>query len=192
MLSNCAYPRHLAAAIFTTVIAVGSPAEAEITKFMRVCGGELCPYFRASVVVPQGWQEDEASSREMNVQIMVPKGRTFGNAGAIIYTTVKFNRDNTPIATLVAEDNANWRKKSRDVKIEHLPDVARATGQEPFLQYRFAMPSRKAQPFERVATTGDVDKDGNTFLVGIVLTATSTKALKVAEPAYLAILNGYK
>ena len=86
----------------------------------------------------------------------------------------------------------NWRKKSRDVKIEHLPDVARATGQEPFLQYRFAMPSRKAQPFERVATTGDVDKDGNTFLVGIVLTATSTKALKVAEPAYLAILNGYK
>ena len=54
------------------------------------------------------------------------------------------------------------------------------------------MPSRKAQPFERVATTGDVDNDGNTFLVGIVLTAISMKALKVAEPAYLAILNGYK
>ena len=31
-----------------------------------------------------------------------------------------------------------------------------------------------------------------TFLVGIVVTAISMKALKVAEPAYLAILNGYK
>ena len=53
------------------------------------------------------------------------------------------------------------------------------------------MPSRKAQPFERVATSGDVDKDGNAFLVGVVLTATSMKALKAAEPAYLTILKGY-
>jgi hypothetical protein len=35
-------------------------------------------------------------------------------------------------------------------------------------------------------------KDGNTFLVGIVLTAISKRALKDAEPTYLAILNGYK
>jgi hypothetical protein len=190
MPSNLLSRGHLAAAVFVAVFAVGSSAKSEITTLMRVCGGELCPYSRAPVVVPQGWQEDEASSREMNVQIMVPKGRTFGNAGAIIYTTVKFNRDKTPIAALVAEDHANWRKKSRDVKIEHLADVARAAGQEPFLQYQFEMPSR-SQPFERVATTGDLDKDGNTFLVGIVLTAISKKALKDAEPAYLAILKGY-
>jgi hypothetical protein len=144
MPSNPLSHRHLAAAIFIAVSAVGSPAKSEITKFMRDCGGKLCPYYRASVAVPEGWQEDQASSREMNVQIIVPKGRTFHNAGAIIYTTVKYNADKTPIATLVAEDHANWRKKSRDVKIEHLADVARAAGQEPFLQYQFEMPSRKA------------------------------------------------
>ena len=77
------------------------------------------------------------------------------------------------------------------MKIERLPDVARAASQEPFLQYQFEMPSRKAQPFERVAATSDVDKDGNAFLVGVVLTATSMKALKAAEPAYLTILKGY-
>jgi hypothetical protein len=191
MLSDFVYPSPLAAAVFMAAFAMGSPAKSEITKLMRVCGGELCPYFRASVAVPEGWQEDQASSREMNVQIIVPKGRTFDNAGAIIYATVKYNPDKAPIATLIAEDHANWRKKSRDVKIEHLPDVARATGQEPFLQYQFEVPSRKSQPFERVATTGDTDKDGNTFLVGVVLTATSMRALTGAEPAYLAILKGY-
>lgn len=191
MPSNSASYRRLAAAAFMAALVVGSPARSEITKFMRDCGGKICPYFRASVAVPEGWQEDQASSREMNVQIIVPKGRTFGNAGAIIYTTVQFNRDRTPIAALVAEDHANWRKKSPDVKIEHLPDVARAAGQEPFLQYQFEVPSRKAQPFERVATTADVDKEGNIFLVGIVLTATSMRALMAAEPAYLTILKGY-
>ena len=160
MPSNSASYRHLAAAAFMAALVVGSPARSAITKFMRDCGGKLCPYFRASVAVPEGWQEDQASSREMNVQVIVPKGRTFNNAGAIIYTTVQFNADKTPIAALVAEDHANWRQKSPDAKIEHLQDVARAAGQEPFLQYQFEVPSRKAQPFERVATA-DVDKDGN-------------------------------
>src|SRR5262245_34175121 len=96
-----------------------------------------------------------------------------------------------PIATLVAEDHANWRQKARDVKIERLPDVARAAGQESFLQYQFEMHSRKAQPFERVATTGHVEKDGNAFLVAVVLTATYMTQLKAAEPAYLTILKGY-
>ena len=184
MLCNSVSCRHLAVAVFIAVIAVCSPAKSEIEKFMRVCSGKLCPYYRASVAVPEGWQEDQASSRAMNAQIFVPKGKTFDDAGAI-------NRDRTPIATLVAEDHANWRQKARDVKIERLPDVARAAGQESFLQYQFEMPSRKAQPFERVATSGDVDKDGNAFLVGVVLTATSMKALKAAEPAYLTILKGY-
>jgi len=191
MLCNSVSYRHLVVAVFIAVFAVSSPAKSEIEKFMRHCSGKLCLYYRASVAVPEGWQEDEASSRAMNVQIFVPQGKTFDNAGAIIYTTVKFNRDKTPIATLVAEDHANWRKKARDVKIERLPEVARAAGQEPFLQYQFEMPSRKAQPFERVATTGDVDKDGNAFLVAVVLTATSMKALKAAEPAYLTILKDY-
>jgi hypothetical protein len=191
MPSHSVSHRHLAAAAFVSLLAAGSPAQSEITKYMRDCGGRLCPYLRASVAVPEGWQEDEASSREKNVQIIVPKGRTFNNAGAIIYTTVQFNADKRPIAALVSEDQADWRNKVHDLKIEHLPDVARASGQEPFLQYQFEMPNRKSQPFERIATTADVDKDGNAFLVGIVLTATSMRALKAAEPTYLAILKGY-
>ena len=92
MLCNSVSCRHLAVAVFIAVIAVCSPAKSEIEKFMRVCSGKLCPYYRASVAVPEGWQEDQASSRAMNVQIFVPKGKTFDDAGAIIYTTVQFNR----------------------------------------------------------------------------------------------------
>jgi hypothetical protein len=191
MSSNAFLRRHLAAAVFMAVLGAGSPASSEITKFMHDCGGKLCPYFRASVAIPQGWQEDHTSRSGMDVQIIVPAGRTFSDADAVIYTTVRFNADKAPIAALVAEDHADWRTRNRDVKIERLPDVARAAGQEPFLQYRFETPSKKAQPFELVATTADVDKDGNAFLVGVVLIATSMRALKAAEPAYLTILKGY-
>jgi hypothetical protein len=52
-------------------------------------------------------------------------------------------------------------------------------------------PSRRGQPFERVATTADTDKDGNPFLVGVVLTAVSRKGLLDAAQAYLAVLKGY-
>jgi hypothetical protein len=52
-------------------------------------------------------------------------------------------------------------------------------------------PSRRGQPFERVATTADTDKDGNPFLVGVVLTAVSRKGLLDAAQAYLSVLKAY-
>jgi hypothetical protein len=191
MSSNSVSHRLLAAAVFMAVLAAGSPAKAEVTKFMHDCGGKLCPYYRASLAIPQGWREDRRLIGGVDTQIVVPAGRTFDDADAVIYATVGFNRNKTPITALVAEDHANWRKKNRDVKIEPLPDIARAAGQEPFLLYRFETPSRKEQPFELVAWTADVDKDGNAFIVNVVLTATSMRALKAAEPAYVTILKGY-
>src|SRR5947208_16290216 len=124
-------------------LATTTPAKSEIKKFMHDCGDKLCPYFQASVTTPKGWQEDKSASRETNLQILVPNGKAFNNAGAIIYTAVKNNPAKAPIATLVEQDHANWRKKANDVKIERLPDVARATGPEPFLHYQFETPSRQ-------------------------------------------------
>jgi hypothetical protein len=191
MLSNAVSRRFLTAAVLMAALALGAPAKSEITKFMHDCGGKLCPYYRASLAIPQGWREDRTLIGGVDAQIVVPAGKTFNDADAVIYATVGFNRNKTAIAALVEEDHANWRKKNRDVKIERLPDVARAAGQEPFLLYRFETPSRKEQPFELVAWTADVDKDGNSFIVNVVLTATSMRALKAAEPAYLTILKGY-
>jgi len=37
----------------------------------------------------------------------------------------------------------------------------------------------------------DSDKDGNAFVIGLVLTAKSLKALNAAEAPYLAMLKAY-
>jgi len=182
---------HLALVAAAVAALAPVPAAAEVEKIMQVCDGKLCPFFRASFAPPKGWIEDQENSRKMGIVIFVPRGQTFHSAGAIIYATARFNRDKKPIADFIEQDQARWREKAKDVKITGLPQVERANGKEAFRYFEFEAPSMKAQPFERVATVSDNDNDGNTFVVGLVLTAKSAKALSAAEPAYLAMLKAY-
>jgi len=168
-----------------------APAAAEVEKILLPCDGKLCPFFRASFVPPDGWIEDKENSRKMGIVIFVPRGQTFHSAGAIIYATARFNRDKKPITDFIEQDQARWREKAKDVKITSLAQVERANGREAFRHFQFEAPSMKQQPFERVATVGDSDNDGNAFIVGLVLTAKSAKALSAAEPVYLAMLTAY-
>ena len=184
---------HLRSVAVATLVAWWSilPASAEIEKFVQPCEQKLCPFFRASLAIPKGWQEDQAATKKLNMQVLVPRGKTYDNAEAVIYATVTFNPEKKPIADFIAEDHARWRKSTPDVKISPLPDVVRTSGGEPFRVHEFQAPSRRGQPFERVATTTDTDKDGNPFLVGVVLTAESRKGLLGAAQAYLSVLKAY-
>jgi hypothetical protein len=168
-----------------------SGAVAQIEKVIRICEGKLCPFFRAPIKVPEGWQDDEAASRRNNVTMLIPKGKTFGSAEAIIYVAVRANADKESLAALVAREQEGWRKRVPDATITRLPDVARSDDKGAFVQYSYEAPSLKSQGFERVATTTDTDKDGNDFMVAIVVTALNKKALDEAEPAFLSILRQY-
>ena len=39
---------------------MATPAAATIEKIMNQCHGKLCPFFRASIVIPDGWVEDQS------------------------------------------------------------------------------------------------------------------------------------
>jgi hypothetical protein len=135
--------------------------------------------------------EDKENGQRMRLLIFVPRGQTFHSAGAIIYATARPNPDKKPVDEFIERDQARWRERAPDVKIKRLADAARANGKDAFQHFQFEAPSMKAQPFERVATVGDSDKDGNAFIIGLVLTAKSAKALSAAESAYLAMLKAY-
>jgi hypothetical protein len=180
----------IAAAAAAAAFAV-LPARAEVEKIMLVCDGKLCPLFRASFAPPPGWVEDKENGQRLRLVIFVPKNQTFRSAGAIIYATARSNPDKAPVAEFVDKDHARWRERAPDVKIKRLADVARTSGKDAFQHHQFEAPSMKAQAFERVATVGDSDQDGNAFVVGLVLTAKSARALSAAEPAYLAMLKAY-
>jgi hypothetical protein len=168
-----------------------APAVAQIEKVLRICEGKLCPFFRAPIKVPDGWQDDEAASRRNNVTMLIPKGKTFGSAEAIIYVAVRVNTDKEPLSTLVAREQDGWKKRVPDATITRLPDVPRGDEKGAFVQYRYEAPSLKSQGFERVATTTDTDNDGNDFMVAIVVTALNKQALDAAETAFLSILRQY-
>jgi hypothetical protein len=179
-----------ACCLFGGLIAT-TPAGATIEKILNQCSGKLCPFFRASIVIPDGWVEDRDSTRYFNAQFLLPKGAGFEKADAKIYVAVKYNRNKQPISDFMPDNLADWQNRAKDAKITDLDDLPRGDGKVAFLRRQFEAVSLHQQGYELEAVTTDSDNDGNEFLVTITLSANSRKALKAAEPAYMAILNKY-
>jgi hypothetical protein len=170
---------------------MATPARATIEKIMNQCDGKMCPFFRASIVIPDGWVEDKDATRYFNSQFLLPKGIDFEKAGAKIYVAVKYNRKKQPISDFMPENIADWRSRAKDVKITGLDDLSRGDGKPAFVRHRFEAGRLREQGYELQAVTTDSDNDGNEFIVTITLSANSREAEKAAEPAYLAILSKY-
>jgi hypothetical protein len=74
---------------FAGLFAAVAPAHAQIEKAMRHCYGKPCLYFLAPIKIPDGWAEHAEASRELDVQMMLPKGQAFDTAPAHIYVSVR-------------------------------------------------------------------------------------------------------
>jgi hypothetical protein len=182
---------HLGAAVVYGVVILGGTATADIEKIMNQCDNKLCPFFRASITIPPGWTEDKEATRYFNLQFLLPEGVAFEKAPAKIYVVVRYNRNRQPIGDFIPEGIADWKSRAKDSKITKLDDRPRGEGKPAFERLQFEAPSLKEQGYELQAITADGDKDGNQFIVSIMLSANSRAALKAAEPAYLAILEKY-
>jgi hypothetical protein len=167
------------------------PAGATIEKIMNQCHGKLCPFFRASIAIPDGWVEDADATRYFNSQFLLPKGSDFEKAPAKIYVAVKFNRKKQPISDFMPDNMKDWRSRAKDARIIGLDDLPRGDGKPAFVRHQFEAASLHEQGYELQAVTTDGDTDGNDFFVTITLSADSREALKAAEPAYLSILSKY-
>jgi hypothetical protein len=180
----------LASAI-TLLVLSAAPASADIEKFMNMCDGKLCPSFRASITIPEGWVEDKEASRELGVQMLLPKDKGFDEAPAKIYAMVHYNREKKAVASFLAPQVKEWRGLAKDAKVEKMPDLPRADGKAVYLRQKFQAPSLKQQAYEQVAVTGDGDKDGNSFVVVITLSSDTREAFDAAQDAYRQILAKY-
>lgn len=180
-----------AAAFAMMGVAATAPAHAEIEKFMRQCDGKLCPYFRSSITVPEGWEENAEASRELNVQMLLPKGQKFETAPAKIYVLVRYNRDKQLQPVIAKDIYRDWKSRARNAQVSKLANAARANGKEAFERHQFEAPKLKEQGFETTALAADGDKDGNAFVVVICLSANTREAYKAAEPAFLSMLKAY-
>jgi hypothetical protein len=167
------------------------PARAEIEKFMRDCDRKLCAYFKASITVPEGWVEDKEASSALGVQMLLPKGQDFEKALAKIYVLVRYNKDKQPVTAITRDTYRDWKERSRKAKVAKLADLARTSGKPAFERHQFEAPELDEQGFEQTALAADSDKDGNAFVVILVLSASTREAYKAGEAAYLSLLEAY-
>jgi hypothetical protein len=175
-----------------TILLTAGGAQAEVTKLMLVCNGELCPFYQTSVKPPPGWHEDAEAGRNSQATILIPDGSDYGSAGALIYAIARPNPNGQrKVDQSIAEHIADWKKKVSDATVSPLPDLPRDSGGAPFRRNLFAAPSLTSQPYEIVCVTDDKDNDGNAYIVYVVLTALSENDLNRARPALEAALKAY-
>jgi hypothetical protein len=182
--------RHFAVAL-AAISLLAVPARAEIEKFMRDCDMKLCVSYRASITVPDGWVENKEASRELGVQMLLPKDVDFEKTPAKIYALVRYNKDKQPVSAITKDTYRDWKERSKKAKVAKLADVARTNGKPAFERHYFEAPELGEQGYETTALAADTDKDGNSFVVVLVLSANTREAFKASETAYLSILKAY-
>lgn len=180
-----------AAGLAVAGLIAAAPAHAEIEKFMLHCDGKLCPFFRASVTIPEGWVEDAEATRALGAQMMLPKGLDFGKAPAKIYVLVRYNKDKGPVSAITRDTYSDWKKRAKNAKVSKLSEVTRANGKPAFERHQFEAPKLEEQGFEMTSLAADTDKDGNAYVVVVCVSANTREAFKSAEAAYLSILKAY-
>jgi hypothetical protein len=182
--------RLLQTALAVALIFRGGSAGAEVQKFMSACGEKLCPYYQLALTPPDGWVIDNAATTRNKVQILVPKGEDFGTALALIYVQVFYHADKQQsLADFARVSNARWLATVGDARISALPQVERANGRPPFLRFAFENPSNTQQAYEVGSFSTDTDKDGNEFVLDVVLTGGAKAALDRADKDYAAFLK---
>jgi hypothetical protein len=181
------------ATIVTVLLATWHPSvRAEVTKLMLVCKGELCPFFQTSIKPPPGWHEDAEAGHASQATILIPDGSDYGSAGALIYAIAKPNPGGKRrVDQSIAEHITDWKKKVSDATVTPLPDLPRDSNGPAFKRNLFAAPSLTSQPYEIVCVTDDKDKDGNAYIVYVVLTALSENDLNEGRPALETALKAY-
>lgn len=180
------------AVLAVTFVACTTLARAEVQKLINPCGQKLCAYYQIVLTPPDGWMLDAKATKDNKIQIVVPKGQSFTTADPLIYVQV-FNRADKPqaLADFARTSNARWIAANPKSKVTELPLVERANGKPAFLCFAFENPGKAEQAFEVGAFGIDSDKDGNEFVLDVVMSGVSKEALDGANEAYLSFLKAH-
>jgi hypothetical protein len=183
----------LLALLTTALFLRTATARAEVQKFLNPCGGQkLCASYQLVLTPPDGWVLDKQASSENKVQILVPKGQSFVTAEPLIYVQVFYQPDKAQtLADFARLSNARWLAVNPKAKITELPAVERLNGKPTFLRFAFDNPGKAQQAYEVGALGTDSDKDGNEFVLDVVMSGNSKAALDRADIAYTAFLKAH-
>ena len=116
-------------AVLVLTVLFSATSQAEIRKLMGIGDGKLTPRFELILTPPKGWVEEKEASKANGVQMLVPRGKDFHSAPALMYVKVSYRRDKEQtVEQFIDNSQKRWRESVPDTKIEKLADVERAGG----------------------------------------------------------------
>jgi hypothetical protein len=183
----------LSMAFAAALIFGGAAAQADVQKFLNPCGGQrLCASYQLVLTPPDGWVIDKQATSKNKVQMLVPKGKNFATADALIYVQVFYHPDKQQsLADFARVSNERWLAADSKARISELSAVERANGKPPFLRFAYENPSKKEQAYEIGAFGIDSDQDSNEFVLDVVMTGRAKAALDRADNDYVAFLKAH-
>jgi hypothetical protein len=169
-----------------------SAAQAEVKKFLSMCGPQkLCPSYRLVLTPPPDWVEEPEATKQYGMQMLVPRGSTFGDADALLYVKISTKQKDQDLAAFINTSQSRWKQSVRDTKISRIDDVPRKNGMPAFVSYRYENPSVAQQAFEAVSFAHDKDNEGNSFVLMVALTGAKKEAIDQAMDAYREFLGNH-
>ena len=99
------------AVLVLTVLFSATSAQAEIRKLMGIGDGKLTPRFELILTPPKGWVEEKEASKANGVQMLVPRGKDFHSAPALMYVKVSYRRDKEQtVEQFIDNSQKRWRE----------------------------------------------------------------------------------
>ena len=100
----------LSMAFAAALVFSGAAAQADVQKFLNPCGGQrLCASYQLVLTPPDGWVIDKQATSKNKVQMLVPKGKNFATADALIYVQVFYHPDKQQsLADFARVSNERW------------------------------------------------------------------------------------
>lgn len=175
------------ALLIAAVLFISGASEAEIYKLAVPSDSGLELHWWPVVNVPAGWIHDKGASEANGVNAIVPIGRTFSDAPAVIYARAIFKpRDpgTKSLTQLINDDASDFKEHFPGTRIEERQPIRDADGKD---HRYFSFSPTDLGSWELVA----YGEEGDFYLIFTVSGSTKA-ALSKAQPDFEHILATYK
>jgi hypothetical protein len=175
------------AAWLVALVFVSTGADAEVTKITVSADSGPHVYWWPALPIPKSWVHDDEVSKERGVNVILPAGKSFDDAPAVIYASADYKPRFPKIHSLaefIRQDKADIASQSPTAVVSDRADAK--TGDGTTLKVMsYALPQKRQ--WELVA----YGEEGDFYILFTVSAATETD-LKASEGVFYALLATYR
>ncbi|MHA6206270.1 hypothetical protein ACXU4B_17720 [Dyella soli] len=169
------------------LVFVSTPVSAEVEKTALMCKSSICFYWWPKLPELTGWHHDHDGSYQINANVLVPDGKTFADAAAVIYVEAIYKPrvpELTSVDALIASDKTQFLEGKPGTLINDSPGLI--TGDGKTLKSFTFFPSKQGD-WERVS----FGEEGDFYLI-FTVSSRSEQAYRDAEPVYEKLVGQYR